>query len=118
MLSLRGAELVVWINGRRGTIEDFIVRSVIFQSHVAVVTANQAYRGGTMIGDGRSQILAQAPPRQEAYVSATINLGRVRQMRVKSRNFTQRRPDLYHDLVRELVPQRSVTKQAASTEWQ
>ncbi|MDG2223015.1 MAG: carbon-nitrogen hydrolase family protein [Rubripirellula sp.] len=104
VLSLRGAELIVWINGRRGVVEDFIVRSVMFQSHVAVVTANQAYGGGTMIGDGRSQILAQAPPRQEAYVSAAINLGRVRQMRARSRNFAQRRPELYRDLGSELVP--------------
>jgi predicted amidohydrolase len=118
VLSLRGAELVVWINGRRGTVEDFIVRSVMFQSHVAMVTANQAYGGGTMIGDGRSQILAQTPPRQEAYVSATINLGRVRQMRAKSRNFAQRRPDLYGDLIGELVPRQTANKQSASKEAQ
>lgn len=98
ILSLRGAELIVWINGRRGIVEDFIVRSVMFQSHVAVVTANQAYGGGTMIGDGRSKILAQAPPREEAYVSATIPLERIRQMRSSSRNFAQRRPDLYQKL--------------------
>ena len=100
VLSLRGAELIVWINGRRGTVEDFIVRSTMFQSHVAMITSNQAYGGGTMIGDGRSQILAQSPPRQESYVTATINLARVRKMRSTSRNFAQRRPDLYGELVK------------------
>lgn len=100
VLSLRGAELIVWINGRRGAVEDFIVRSIMFQSHVAMITSNQAYGGGTMIGDGRSQILVQSPARQESYITATINLARVRQMRSTSRNFAQRRPDLYGELVR------------------
>lgn len=100
ILSLRGAELIVWINGRRGNVEDFIVRSIMFQSHVAMITANQAYGGGTMIGDGGSRLLAQSPPRQESYITATIDLERVRQMRSTSRNFAQRRPDLYSELVR------------------
>ena len=100
ILSLRGAELIVWINGRRGTVEDFIVRSIMFQSHVAMITTNQAYGGGTMIGDGRSRVLAQSPVRQESYITATINLERVRRMRSSSRNFAQRRPDLYSELVR------------------
>ena len=99
VLSLRGAEIVVWVNGRRGIVEDFIVRSTMFQSHVAMITANQSYGGGTMIGDGRNQILKQAPARQEAYITATINLARIRQMRSSSRNFAQRRPDLYGELV-------------------
>ncbi len=101
VLSLRGAELIVWINGRRGEVEDFIVRSIMFQSHVAMVAANQAYGGGTMIGDGRRQILVRSPSRQESYITATINLARVRQMRSSSRNFAQRRPDLYGELVRQ-----------------
>lgn len=100
VLSLRGAELIVWINGRGGIVEDFIVRSIMFQSHVAMVTTNQAYGGGTMIGDGRSKILAQSPPRQESYITATINLARIRQTRASSRNFAQRRPDLYGELAK------------------
>ena len=102
VLSLRGAEVIVWINGRRGVVEDFIVRSVMFQSHVAMVTANQAYGGGTMIGDGRAKILAEAPIREEAYICATIELSRIRKVRAASRNFAQRRPDLYGELVRPL----------------
>ena len=73
----------------------------MFQSHVAMIATNQAYGGGTMVGDGRSQVLAHSPPRQESYITATINLARVRQMRANSRNFAQRRPDLYGDLVRQ-----------------
>jgi predicted amidohydrolase len=99
VLSLKGAEILVWINGRRGSVEDFIVKSVMFQSHVGMICTNQAYGGGTMIADWPTQIVAQCPQRQEAYISGTINLARIRQARQSSRNFQQRRPDLYRELV-------------------
>lgn len=102
ILSLKGAELIVWINGRGGAVEDFIVKSIMFQSHVAVIATNQAYGSGTMIGDGRAQILKRCPDKTEAYISATINLKRIRQRRASSRNFQQRRPDLYQELITPL----------------
>ncbi len=101
VLSLKGAELLVWINGRGGVVEDFIVKSTIFQSHVAMITTNQAYGGGTMIADGAkrpSGIVAQCPNKQESYIAGTINLKRIREIRKRSRNFQQRRPDLYGPL--------------------
>ena len=100
-LSLKGAELIVWINGRRGSVEDFIVKSVMFQSHVAVVSTNQAYGGGTMIGTLPARILASCPAREEAYISAEVDLANVRKAREFSRNFQQRRPDLYGSLTSE-----------------
>lgn len=102
ILSLRGAELIVWINGRRGSTEDFIVRSIMFQSHVAMVTTNQAYGGGTMIGEParRGHIVDRCPDREEAYITGAVNLAIVRRLRKSSRNFSQRRPDLYGDLSR------------------
>lgn len=102
VMSLKGAELLVWINGRGGSVEDFIMKSTIFQSHVAMITTNQAYGSGTMIGDSAewpARIIARCPDRQEAYISATINLKQVREIRANSRNFQQRRPDLYETLV-------------------
>jgi len=99
VLSLKGAELIVWINGRRGSVEDFIVKSTMFCSHVAMITANQAYGGGTMIGDWPAQILACCPDKTESSITATINLERLRRVRKTSRNFRQRRPDLYGRLV-------------------
>ena len=74
----------------------------MFQSHVAMIVTNQAYGGGTMIADRGNQIIAQAPDRSEAYISADIDLQRVRQRREKSRNFQQRRPDLYQPLLQRL----------------
>lgn len=102
ILSLKGAELIVWINGRGGSVEDFIVRSTMFQSHVAMIATNQAYGSGTMIADNAKRaggILARCADKQEGYISATINLKRIRIQRGSSRNFQQRRPDLYNELV-------------------
>jgi predicted amidohydrolase len=104
VLSLKGAELLVWINGRGGAVEDFIVKSVMFQSHVALVSTNQAYGGGSMIGDWPTRIVARCPDRQEAYITGTINLRRIRQVRATSRNFQQRRPDLYGEIVEPRSP--------------
>ncbi|MBJ45094.1 MAG: hypothetical protein CMJ80_17770 [Planctomycetaceae bacterium] len=93
-LSLNGAELILWINGRGGSVEDFIMKSVMFQSHVAMVSTNQAYGAGTMIGEP-TRIIARCPDREEAYITGDINLTNVRNARRLSRNFQQRRPDLY-----------------------
>ena len=118
VLSLKGAELIVWINGRGGSVEDFIMKTVMFQSHVAMVSANQAYGSGTMIGDPAAwpgRILARCPDKTESYISATIDLKAVRKMRVSSRNFQQRRPELYGDLTKpiegELSPPTSVVNE-------
>ncbi len=98
ILSLKGAEVLVWINGRGGKVEDFIVKSVMFQSHVAMITTNQAYGSGTMIADHPSRIVAQAADRTESYISGTLDLKRIRQRRSHSRNFQQRRAELYEPL--------------------
>ena len=98
VLSLKGAELLVWINGRGGSVEDFIMKSTMFQSHVAMICTNQAYGSGTMIGDCAvwpPRIIARCPDKKEAYISATIDLKNIRKTRETSRNFQQRRPDLY-----------------------
>jgi N-carbamoylputrescine amidase len=113
VLSLKGAEMLIWMNSRGGSVEDFIVKSVMFQSHVAMVSTNQAYGGGTMIGVPPSRILARCPDRKESYISSNIDLKRIRQVRRSSRNFQQRRPDLYHQLT-DGAPKitRTVAKQA------
>ena len=114
ILSLRGAELIVWINGRGGSVEDFIVKSIMFQSHVAMITTNQAYGSGTMIGDisgAPARIIDRCPDKTEAYITGTINLKRIRHVRSLSRNFAQRRPDLYDDLV---TPKATLSKDGSA----
>ena len=110
VLSLKGAELLLWVNGRGGTVEDFIVKSTMFQSHVAMVTTNQAYGAGTMIGQWPARIVARCPDREQSYISATIDLKRVRTARANSRNFRQRRPELYGELVKPLNQNREPPK--------
>lgn len=100
ILSLKGAAILVWINGRKGNVEDYIVRSAMFQDEVAMISTNQAYGGGTMIGQYPAQILATCPERKEGYITAVINLQRVRDTRQHSRNFQQRRPELYDEIVK------------------
>jgi len=102
VLSLKGAEILVWINGRGGSVEDFIVKSAMFRNHVAVVCTNQAYGAGTMIADWPARILARCPDRKESYITATVNLKNVRKARNFSRNFQQRRPDLYTEIVKPI----------------
>lgn len=107
VLSLRGAEMIVWINGRGGSVEDFIMKSIMFQSHVAMITTNQAYGSGTMIGDiagSPARIIKRCPDKTESYITATVNLKQIRRRRAASRNFAQRRPDLYGDLVAPIRP--------------
>ncbi len=101
VLSLKGAEIIIWINGRGGSVEDFIVKSVMFQNSVAMVTTNQAYGAGTMVADWPATIKAVCPPKQEAYISATIDLKRLRHIRKHSRNYQQRRPELYGEILKK-----------------
>ena len=102
VLSLRGAEVLVWINGRGGAVEDFIVKTAMFQNHVAMICTNQAYGAGTMIGDWPTRIVAYCAKPEEAYITATIDLGRVRKAQRFSRNLRQRRPELYGEIVKPL----------------
>jgi len=98
VLSLQGAEIIVWINGRGGSIEDYLVRSAMFQNEVHVITANQAYGAGTMIGQYPNAILEHITEPGEAVVRATLDMKTLRNRRAHSRNLAQRRPDLYGTL--------------------
>lgn len=94
-LALNGAEIVVWINGRHGRIQDFMVRTAMFRNEVCMICTNQAYGAGTMIAQWPTSILAECPEASEDYIVATLDLGRVRAARARSRNAQQRRPEIY-----------------------
>lgn len=102
VVSLEGAELVVWINGRAGMVEDFLVRSAMFWNEIDVVAANQACGAGTMIGQYPGTILQQVEAPGEAWIRATLDLDTLRYARTHSRNRAQRRPDLYEVLTAPL----------------
>lgn len=98
VLSLKGAEIIVWINGRHGSIEDYIVRSAMFQNEVHVIAANQAYGAGTMIGRYPNIILKRLTKHGQASIEADLDMKTLRSARAHSRNLAQRRPDLYGTL--------------------
>ena len=72
----------------------------MFQNEVAMITTNQAYGAGTMIGQWPAQILASCPESNESYITVTINLQQVRKARQNSRNVQQRRPEAYGEIVK------------------
>lgn len=99
ILSLKGAEIVIWINGRHGAIQDFVVKTAMFHNFVAMICTNQAYGAGTLIADWPNQIKAFCPEAKEDYITATINLQRLRNVRRHNRSFQQRRPDIYGEIL-------------------
>ncbi|MCK5863379.1 MAG: carbon-nitrogen hydrolase family protein [Candidatus Hydrogenedentes bacterium] len=101
ILSLKGAEIIVWINGRAGRVEDYIVKSAMFQNEVHIITANQAYGAGTMIGQYHNRILAHTEETGAEAIRAKLNMKMLRDVRAHSRNFAQRRPELYDILSRQ-----------------
>ena len=99
-LSLKGAEILVWINGRPG-IEDYIIKTASFMTCTAVITGNNAKGMGATICDYPAHILARQEQPGEAYLSADIDLDRLRRERRNNRMFHQRRPDLYRELLQD-----------------
>jgi len=103
-LSLGGAEIIIWINGRAGPTETFIVQADMFRNYCAMVTTNLGPGSGTMIGTWPNVILAQVTETGNHYISAQINLKELRWRRANSRTFHQRRPDIYGAVVQKHAP--------------
>ncbi len=101
ILSLKGAEIIVWINGRYGSVEDYIVRTNMHHNFVSMICTNQAYGSGTMIAEWPSTIKALCKEPKEDYITAEINLKQLRQQRRQGRSVQQRRPEIYGDILRK-----------------
>jgi predicted amidohydrolase len=101
VLSLKGAEIVVWINGRHGQVQDFFVKTAMFRNTISMICTNQDYGTDTMIAEWPLAIKAHCPEAKEDYITATLNLKRLRLARKNSRDFQQRRPDLYGEIPKE-----------------
>jgi predicted amidohydrolase len=102
ILSLKGAEILVWINGRHGAIEDYIVLAAMHQNTVSMICTNQAYGKGTMIAEYGTNIKALCSEAKEDYITATLNLKSLRNARRYNRNAQQRRPDIYQEILMEV----------------
>ena len=101
LLSLKGAEVIVWPNARHGTVEDYIVRANVHQNYVHVVTTNKAVGAGTMIAEWPQGVKQQLTEAKEGYISADLNLSQLRNSRVNAREFRQRRATMFKDLAED-----------------
>lgn len=108
--SFEGAEVILWINGRGGMIEDAYC---IFaaRAYGCVVGANitngrnTGFAGSVVAAEGRREEMRLFPRIKEpgdACVHATINLAALRHQRKHLRTMHQRRPELYGRLTEEV----------------
>jgi len=108
--SYAGAEIILWINGRKGMIED---SHCIFASRAygCVVGANitngrnTGFAGGFIQAEGEPEEMRLFPRIKEegdGCVSATIDLAKLRHHRKHLRTMHQRRPELYGLLTQDV----------------
>lgn len=102
--SLKGAEILLWPNGRAGKLEDYIVRTASFMTSTHVVATNMAVGAGSMICAYPGNVLACVENPGEAYVTAELDLAGLRVQRRNNRMFHQRRPERYRDLMKHWQP--------------
>jgi len=103
-LSLNGAEIVIWINGRDTAVEDYIVKTDMFRNYCSMITTNQGMGSGTMIAAWPNVILAHVTQTGDHYISADMDLEKLRLCRAKSRTHHQRRPEIYHAITKHHEP--------------
>lgn len=97
LMSLKGAEILIWINGRP-YIEDYLVKSAMFLNYVDMVCTNDCY--GTMIAEYPNVIKKISLVPKEDYLVEDLDLKQLRIFRKNSRFFHQRRPEVYKDLIK------------------
>jgi beta-ureidopropionase len=102
ILSLKGAEILIWVNSRFSAVEDYIVLTAMHHNTVSMICTNQAYGKGTMIAEYPRNIKASCPEPGEQYITATLNLKDLRYARQYSRNAQQRRPDIYQEILMDV----------------
>ncbi len=103
-LSLNGAEIILWLNGRADPVEECIVKADMFRNYCAMVATNLGPGSGTMIGNWPFGIKAHVQETGNHYIIADIELEWLRRFRKNSRMFHQRRPEIYHALTEQREP--------------
>lgn len=99
ILSLKGAEVLVWPNARGGKIEDYLVLSEMHRNYVHMVCTNKAVGSGTMVAEWPRRIKAVVDKAEEGWVVADVDLARLRLARKNAREFYQRRPEIYREIL-------------------
>jgi predicted amidohydrolase len=100
ILSLHGAEMVAWINSRKGAVEKHLVASDIQRNYIAMVCTNVGHGAGTCIANNSRHIQPYVDSTGNHLISGEIDLKGLRTRRASSRVHHQRRPELYGSITR------------------
>ena len=98
IMSIKGAELIVWINGRAGPVEPYLVQTDTFRHYVAMVTTNFHTGSGLMVSTWPDEILAHSTETGDQYISSEIDMKTLRWRRANSRIHHQRRSEVYGEI--------------------
>ena len=101
ILALKGAEILVWMNARQGGIEDYIVKTVLHQNYVHMVCTNKSFGSGTMIAEWPNKIDKILTEPKVDYILAELPLAHLREARKHAREFFQRRPEIFSEIIQE-----------------
>ncbi|MEM8494811.1 MAG: hypothetical protein AAF663_05440 [Planctomycetota bacterium] len=106
MASLRGAEVLVWVNARQGMVEPHIIKAASLITCTHVVASNQSVGCGSAICSypGWSLDAAAVAPSGEDLIVADLDLATLRQQRLNNRMFHQRRPSVYGPITQAWRP--------------
>ena len=106
MASLRGAEVLVWVNSRPGMVEPHIIKAASFITCTHVVAVNQSIGCGSAICAYPGWALAAVAEKlgEEKLLVADLNLVEIRQQRLNNRMFHQRRPEIYTPITQPWQP--------------
>jgi predicted amidohydrolase len=101
ILSLKGAEILIWPNARGGSVEDYIVRAAMAQNQVHMICTNKAIGVGTMIAEWPNRIDQITTEKGEQYIVDTLDMNNLRMGRKYSRQFNQRFPEKYMEILND-----------------
>ena len=106
MASLRGGEVLIWVNSRPGMVEPHIVKAASFITCTHVVAVNQSIGCGSAICAYPGWALAAVAEKQgeDAFIVANLDLAKLRQERLNNRMFHQRRPEIYTPITQAWEP--------------
>ncbi len=106
MASLRGAEVLVWVNSRPGMVEPHIIKAASFLTCTHVVAVNQSSGCGSAICPYPGWALSAVAEKlgEEKLLVADLNLVEIRQQRLNNRMFHQRRPEAYQPITQSWQP--------------
>jgi len=106
MPSLRGAEVLIWVNSRGGMVEPHIMQAASFITCTHVVGVNQSVGCGSAIVPYPGWALAASAPKpgEVKLIVANLDLAEIRKQRLNNRMLHQRRPEAYTPITQAWEP--------------